>query len=105
MASPMLRFARVLLAAVVAAAATMATPPNVLWAQADRSNEAPPPSQAGRPGAAEQPLRFDDAGTSGAPCAVPGLCGLCDCPKPPATANPTPRGPSDANADKHPPQR
>jgi hypothetical protein len=101
MASPVLRFARFSLAAVAAAAA-VATPPDTLWAQANRSNEAPSPPQASSPGPAEQPVRFDDAGKSGAPCAVPGLCGLCDCPKPP---DPAPGGAGGTNADKPPPQR
>jgi hypothetical protein len=86
----MRRSARVVLTAIVVAV-VMTAPADLLWAQAKRSNGEGPPSPAppGRPGAAQPPITFDDEGKSGTPCAVPGPCGLCDCPKSPATS-PTP---------------
>jgi hypothetical protein len=65
---------------------------------------APPPPPSGQ--ATPTPsLRFDDAGTSGAPCSVPGPCGLCDCPKLATPPNPPPAGKTGGDADGKPASR
>jgi hypothetical protein len=53
-------------------------------------------SPKGNP-ALEQSVRFDDDDSSGTPCAVPGICGRCDCPKPAVSTN------SQESRDRDPP--
>jgi hypothetical protein len=62
--------------------------PALTWAQTDQSSEAGKPSTPGKPKVLEQGIRFDDADRSGTPCAVPGTCGRCDCPKLPPSTDP-----------------
>jgi hypothetical protein len=86
------RFALALSAAVVVAAVVS---PDVLWAQVEPqsvTDKTSPPAGAGKPATAEEMVRFDDTERSGTPCAVPGVCGLCDCPKLPASVKPAPGG-------------
>jgi hypothetical protein len=106
-ARSMHRLALVLrIALVVAIAAAAAMPAQELNAQPQQRNvgDAPTPNPSGqaRPSPA---LRFDDAGTSGAPCSVPGPCGLCDCPKLATPPNPPPAGKTGGDADGKPASR
>ena len=62
--------------------------PTLAWAQTGQSSDAGKPSTPGKPEVLEQGFRFDDADRSGTPCAVPGTCGRCDCPKLPSSTDP-----------------
>jgi hypothetical protein len=62
-------------------------------AQAEQRSDAdkgPLRGETRNPPASNETIRFDDADKSGAPCAVPGPCGRCDCPavQPPSVSPP-----------------
>jgi hypothetical protein len=85
---------------VVCLVVALVAVPGMAWAQPGQSSASDKPRAPGTPPAVEQGIRFDDAQRSGAPCAVPGICGRCDCPKLPASPVPGPGSGRDPKSGK-----